>query len=177
MTSILPADWDSVPEVDELDLVVRCEDDVLGLDVTMSKTCAVQLVEGTCNVIENVATIRIGKSSRVIKEVNELDSLHVFHEEVAYIRISAVLLLPLCVLDELIVLWHCFDLVLVDEIHLSLCVLHKTCFLCDVRLKDLHCVLMSALLHQFDYSIAAFAKRSDYFESVATWSVIDRILP
>ena len=110
-------EWDPISEIDKFDLVVVCHYYIFGLDVSMCQTNFMQLMKSARNFQENISTIFICYSlAGIVKEVNEFDSLHVFHEQITHVCVTSILLPPYRVFDEVMVLWDAINLVLFHKI-------------------------------------------------------------
>ena len=59
ITAISTWEWDSVAQINKLDLIVICQYDILGLDISMSQTDWMKLMKSYCNFAENVAAVLV----------------------------------------------------------------------------------------------------------------------
>ena len=124
----------------------------------MGQTNLVQLMKSECDFAENVATILIVQPlSCIIEEVNQFDTLHVFHQQVAHVCIAPVFLLPHCVFDKVMVLWNAADLMPFHEIQLCLCLGYEGIFLGFMWFENFHGEFLAIFLNKFDDAMSTLS--------------------
>ena len=119
-----------------------------------------EFMESVGDLMEDVAHKDIVLSLGLVQELNQFDSLAVFHDEHAHIFGLTVLLGPDGVFHEFEVLRNSLDFEILHDFHFCLGLLDNFVSLGGVWLENLHSVLNASFLAKFDHGVSAESKSS-----------------